>query len=203
MKRVNTLLAPFLISAGHSILRHLSLRLGQPMLKFPHEKDRILAIMGGGPAERVLTAIEEFPSIIRARAKGLSNNDDGPFPLCHADFFHSNIVVDDTFKVLGIIDWGGLCTLPLELVTFPDFLDAMPAQFDLPDKYDEDGQPKDDEQRERWSDREKYVQIVKPLESGDNVLSRYLVQAKNLALAYSMKAFKRGKLGFMMVLSMS
>ncbi|KAI0818416.1 kinase-like domain-containing protein [Xylaria sp. FL0064] len=165
-------------------------------IRFPLGKDRILEIMKGGPAQRVLAAINEFPSQIKAVARRMSCNNHGPFPLCHADFLHSNIVVDESFQVLGIIDWEGACTLPLQLVTFPGFLNVMPISFDSPDNYHEDGQPVDGQQRQRWKDREDYVQMVESVEHKDHVLSRCLRDEKSLALAYSMMAYKSGKLGF-------
>lgn len=164
--------------------------------KFPLEEDRILELMKGGPAQRVLAAINDFPSRVMAAASQILHSNHGPFPLCHADFLHSNIVVDDSFQVLGIIDWEGACTLPLQLVTFPGFLNAMPILFDSPDNYDEAGQPVDSHQRQRWEDRTDYVQMVKSAEHKDDVLSRCLGDEKSLALAYSMKAYESGKLGF-------
>ncbi|OQE41410.1 hypothetical protein PENCOP_c005G04810 [Penicillium coprophilum] len=56
----------------------------------------------------------------------------------------SNIMADEnSFNMTGIIDWEGACTVPRELIAFPDFLTAMPASFDLPEKYGHDGQPLD------------------------------------------------------------
>ncbi|CAJ2505500.1 Uu.00g128940.m01.CDS01 [Anthostomella pinea] len=71
-------------------------------------------------------------------ASRLSHMNHGPFPLCHADFLHNNIIVDESFKVLGIIDWEGACTFSLELVAFPSFLNIMPVPFDSPENYDKD-----------------------------------------------------------------
>ncbi|KAI0880715.1 kinase-like domain-containing protein [Annulohypoxylon maeteangense] len=164
--------------------------------KFPLGKDKILLGMRGGPADQVLTAIKEFPSRIKGMASRLSHNDHGPFPLSHADFFHSNIVVDKDFEVLGIIDWEGAHTLPLELITFPEFLNAMPTSFDLPENYDEDGQPVDEEGKERWKSRNNYAEMVKLAEDEDNVLSTCLSNEKGLALAYSLTSYQNGKLGF-------
>lgn len=152
--------------------------------------------MGQGPADQVLTAINEFPSRIKGMASQLSYNDHGPFPICHADFFHSNIIVKENFEVLGIIDWEGACTVPLELITFPRFLNAMPVSFDSPGNYDEDKQPLDEEEKQRWKDREEYVQMVKLAENKDSVLSKCLSNEKGLALAYCMTTYEAGKLGF-------
>ncbi|KAI1289114.1 kinase-like domain-containing protein [Xylaria venustula] len=165
-------------------------------IKFPLTTDKILEMMKGGPAQRILAAINEFPSKFKAATRQISCNNYGPFPLCHADFLHSNIIVDESFQVLGIIDWEGACALPLQLVTFPGFLNVMPISFDSPDNYYADGQPVDGQQRQRWKDREDYVQMVESVEHKDHLLSRCLTDKKSLALAYSMMAYKSGKLGF-------
>ncbi|KAI1780708.1 hypothetical protein F4818DRAFT_451082 [Hypoxylon cercidicola] len=164
--------------------------------KFPLENDEILLRMRQGPADQVLTAINEFPFRIKEMANRLSRNNHGPFPICHADFFHSNIIVGEDFKVLGIIDWEGACTVPLELISFPRFLNAMPVSFDSPGNYDENKQPLDEEEKQRWKDREEYVQMVNSAENKDSVLSECLSNEKGLALAYCMTTYKTGKLGF-------
>ncbi|KAI1170884.1 kinase-like domain-containing protein [Nemania sp. FL0916] len=164
--------------------------------KFPLGTGLILEMMKGGPAERVLQSINEFPSRIMAAASWISSNDHGPFPLCHADFYHSNIVVDENFEVLGIIDWESACTLPLELVDFPCFLSTMPISFGSPDNYDENGQPIDRELKQRWEERKDYVQMIREVEHEDNLLSTCLTNVRNLALAYLMTSYRGGKLGF-------
>ena len=63
----------------------------------------------GGPitAEEMISILSAFPHQIRALADQLSATNDGPFPLCHTDFLHSNIMVDESdFTVTGVIDWG-------------------------------------------------------------------------------------------------
>jgi hypothetical protein len=164
--------------------------------KFPRGKDEILEMMGGGPAQKVLKAINEFPSQIEVMADQLSQHEYGPFPLCHGDFLHSNMIVNESFEVIGIIDWEGACTLPLELVTFPSFLNIMPIHFGSPEGYDQDELPVDCEERQRWKERQDYVQMVKSAEENDHVLSMCLSNKKGLALAYYMNAYGNGKLGF-------
>ena len=47
----------------------------------------------------------------------------GPFPLCHMDLHYNNILVDNDFKIPGIIDWSGSQTVPLErFVICPEFV---------------------------------------------------------------------------------
>lgn len=149
------------------------------------------------PAERMISIINKFPSQIKAIANRLSISNNGPFPLCHDDFLHSNIMVDENFNVTGIIDWEGACTVPWELVAFPEFLQAMPASFDLPENYDADGQPLDERSRQTWRERRDYTEMVRAVEPGDNLLSTCLGSNRSRALAYAYGAFTSiGKLGF-------
>lgn len=78
------------------------------------------------PAERMISIINKFPSRIKAMANRLSASNNGPFPLYHDDFLHSNITVDENFSVTGIIDCEGACTVPWELVAFPNFFRPCP-----------------------------------------------------------------------------
>lgn len=119
----------------------------------------------------------------------------GPFPVCHADLIHSNIIVDKDYAVLGIIDWEGASTLPWELVEYPLFLSALPRAFSAPDSYDEKGKPLDPETKQCWQDREAYVEMVRLQEDTDHQLSECLSDAIHQGLAYTIREFKHGKLG--------
>jgi hypothetical protein len=170
-------------------------------VKFKWDKETIGRMMQRGPipAERMIAMIDQFPSQIKAMASRLSrSHNEGPFPLCHDDFLHSNIMVDEkSFNVTGIIDWEGACTVPWELVAFPEFLQAMPASFDLPQKYDGDGQPLDPEIMETWRERGEYVEMVKSVEVDDTLLSTCLGSNRSQTLAYTYGAYTSiGKLGF-------
>jgi hypothetical protein len=87
--------------------------------------------------------------------------------------------------------------VPWELIAFPEFLQAMPASFDLPEKYDRDGQPLDEEERQRWRERREYVEMVKSVELEDKLLSTCLSSNRSQTLAYAYEAYTSiGKLGF-------
>ncbi|KAH8193683.1 hypothetical protein TruAng_012153 [Truncatella angustata] len=161
--------------------------------RFPYGEDKIMQMMGGGPAQQVLKAINDFPSRIKARAGRFTQHGHGPFPLHHGDFIHSNMIVNENFEVIAVIDWEGACTLPLELVAFPGFLDVMPVEFGSPDG---NGLPADEDEKRRWEGRQHYVKMVELVEQQDHVLSGCLNDEKCLVLAYSMAAYRNGKLGF-------
>ncbi|KAJ5194458.1 hypothetical protein N7491_001796 [Penicillium cf. griseofulvum] len=170
-------------------------------VKFKLDKETITLMMQNGPArmpaEQMIAIIENFPSQIKAMATRLSLYNKGPFPLAHVDFLHSNIMVDDSFCVTGIIDWEDACTVPYELLTFPDFLTAMPVSFDLPQKYDQYGQPLGEELRELWRERGEYVKMVKSTEHKDSMLSDCLACKRSQAIAYLYGAYTSvGKLGY-------
>jgi hypothetical protein len=170
-------------------------------VKFKWNNETVTRLMQNGQApvsaEQMITIIENFPSQIKAMATRLSLYNEGPFPLAHVDFLHSNIMVDDSFCVTGIIDWEGACTVPCELLAFPDFLTAMPISFDLPQEYDQDGQPLNEELRERWRERGEYVEMVKSNEHKDSLLSACLGCKRSQAIAYLYEAYSSiGKLGF-------
>lgn len=79
------------------------------------------------PTERMISIINKFPSQIKAMANRLSTSNNRPFPLCHDDFLHSNIMVDENFNVTGIIDWEGACTVcPGSWLPFPNFFRPCP-----------------------------------------------------------------------------
>lgn len=170
--------------------------------KFPMPIDMIRKSMKGGPVEQVLKSIQGFPSAIHAMAHRLSSTDHGPFPLSHRDFFHSNIIVDQRYNILGVIDWEGACTLPWELVDFPLFLETVPVPMDAPWNYDENGQPLDKGTMLRWQERREYVWMVARAETAelaDSKLSETLADEKSQNLAYALRAYLNpGKLGFYM-----
>ncbi|KAK9773057.1 hypothetical protein AB5N19_05763 [Seiridium cardinale] len=169
--------------------------------QFPTRSLELLRQMSDGNqkqlAHEISDAIAQFPTRLAEMAKaGYMNLKAGPFPVCHTDLMHSNIVVDEGCRVLGIIDWEGACTLPWEMVEYPLFLDTIPQIFNTPDKYDRDGKPLDDDTRQCWQDRETYLGMVRSAECTDHRLSDSLGDVKSLGLAYAVRLFNAGKLGF-------
>ncbi|KAL4791729.1 hypothetical protein BDV19DRAFT_381332 [Aspergillus venezuelensis] len=110
----------------------------------------------------------------------------GPFPLHHPDPYHSNIIIDDEWAILGIIDWEGAWN--------------MPRTFDDPGKYCVDGVLKDEEGRERVEERGEYVGFVRRMEEElgvDGRLYDILSDVRIQGLAYAVKvSLDSGKMGF-------
>ncbi|RJE25089.1 Phosphotransferase enzyme family [Aspergillus sclerotialis] len=117
--------------------------------KFPLSDRDIREFTKNGPTEEILSSIHNFPRRLRKLASRISINDIGPFPLYHPDFYHSNIIVDGSFRVLGVIDWEGACTIPWDLVEPPLFLGIVPPAMDDPRNYKENGQPWDEDSIQR------------------------------------------------------
>lgn len=179
-------------------------------IEFPHSPEKIRELMRGAPeTELVLRSVESFPSRFRALAPRLvrrnkRDTDRGPFPLCHPDFYQSNVIIDETnFDVLAIIDWEGACTLPLELVQFPCFLNLMPPRLCRSEAYNADGQLYDQDDRQRLRERCEYVEMVQAHEAvqqesgagGDHMLSACLSDKVAQDMSYIMSAFQDGKMG--------
>lgn len=168
--------------------------------KFPKSSDIIRKSIGNGPVNDVLSSITSFPSRIKALANRLSSCNNGPFPLWHPDFLHSNIIIDESYRVLGVIDWEGACTVPWELVEFPLFLETVPFPMDAACNYDENGQPLNEDTRRRWQERKEYVKKVASAEVSkqmDNMLSTSLDHHGVQNLAYAVRVYlDPGKLGF-------
>jgi hypothetical protein len=50
-----------------------------------------------------------------------------PFPLCHPDLHHGDLLFDDDYNLTGVIDWSQAQTVPLErLAVSPEFV-TFPA----------------------------------------------------------------------------
>ncbi|KAB8211879.1 hypothetical protein BDV34DRAFT_219095 [Aspergillus parasiticus] len=53
-----------------------------------------------------------FNALMNDMVEELSKSDEGPFPLCHSDFGHNNMIFDDNYRLLGVIDWEGAFAAP-------------------------------------------------------------------------------------------
>jgi hypothetical protein len=65
---------------------------------------------------------QEIPSMV------LKEDTHGPFPRCHLDFHHGNILLDKDFNVVTVVDWSWAQTVPLERYSvIPEFI--QPPKF--------------------------------------------------------------------------
>ncbi|RDW67451.1 uncharacterized protein DSM5745_09317 [Aspergillus mulundensis] len=153
----------------------------------------------GSHADEILESTSSFLTLIHKAADRLSLNNNGPFPLCHGDFGHNNMVFDDSYRSLGVIDWEAAFAAPYEISgEFPLSLSVVPPAIDVPWDYDEGGRPKRPEDIERFADRDTYIAIVKQKEeelglSGECLLSKILEDSDRQYLASALRLYKRGK----------
>ncbi|KAL3469908.1 hypothetical protein BJX99DRAFT_251616 [Aspergillus californicus] len=168
--------------------------------EFTMDDNEIRNRMRGGPAEEILSSIRAFPGLLHDISGNISVNDAGPFPLYHPDLYHSNVVVNPSFEVLGVIDWEGACTVPWEMVQPPLFLGIVAPAMDDSRNYDENGRPKSPDTERRIEEVVQYVNCIQQWEERlkkDDKLSGILLNPDIQGLAYALKVYlDPGKLGF-------
>lgn len=152
-----------------------------------------------GASDEIKASIIDFPLRIRARAANIPIRDLGPFPLVHDDFGHANVVVDDNYNILGVIDWENACSMPWESIYFPLTLSVVPRPM-VPAWMYEDDIPKNEKIRVKIIEREEYVDAVRQVEERDGLpcwLSATLTDQAGQQLAYAMRLYIHdGKLGW-------
>ncbi|KAI5464388.1 hypothetical protein BGZ63DRAFT_451628 [Mariannaea sp. PMI_226] len=167
--------------------------------KFPMPEKALRSMLPPDLADELNSSIQQFPAKLAALVR-LIPLKDGPFPLYHPDLFHSNIIIDSDYNVLSIIDWENTCTVPWEVVQFPMFLASTPPPMDPPWNYDDDGEPINQEIRERWKEQKDYLQSVMEAEERrklDPMLSSTLANRDVQNLAGAIKLYlDPGKIGY-------
>jgi hypothetical protein len=156
-----------------------------------------------GPfADEILFSVSTFRKLLNDNAEWLSANNTGPFPLCHGDFGHNNILFDDKYRLLSVIDWESAFAGPCEISgEFPLSVSVIPPAMDVPWKYDETGYPKEVKDRQKFADREAYIAIVRQKEEEQGLtdgytLSSALQDSKRQYLASAMRLYQSGKPGW-------
>jgi aminoglycoside phosphotransferase (APT) family kinase protein len=105
--------------------------------------DEQLRAASGPYAAEIIASVTSFTKSIDKLAGRQSVRDHGLFPLCHGDFGHNNVIVDDKYHVLSVIDWETAFAGPWEVFgDFPLTLSTVPSAMDAPWNYDEEGSPK-------------------------------------------------------------
>ncbi|KAJ5251282.1 hypothetical protein N7489_001692 [Penicillium chrysogenum] len=165
---------------------------------FPRSEESMRAMLPEEYKDDVIESTGDYPRRIKEHRFDITVRNEGPFPLKHADFLHSNVIVDAEFNVLSIIDWEHAGTVPWERVEFPMFLYTLPPALDFPWRYDDDGKPLADDTRKLWEKREEYVRSVAEAEkemASDDGLSSILgsIYYQNLSSCYT--RYEEGKLG--------
>ena len=135
-------------------------------------------------------------------ASRLSNFDNGPFPLIHGDFGHNNAVVDDNYRIIGLIDWEMAFAAPWEIAgDFPLTLSTVPPPMDAPWNYDEVGKPRDPILAQKFANQKDYIANIKDAEDARSVtglprLLNALQDSYKQHLITAMRLYRSGKVGF-------
>jgi len=89
----------------------------------------------------------------------MSNN--GPFALRHPDLGSHNILADDEYNILSIIDWGDAHVLPIEFAEIcPDDIRVAPEVLWRNSRFDTDETVREAaELRENWASMRLYQEL--------------------------------------------
>ncbi|KAH8708352.1 hypothetical protein GQ44DRAFT_763514 [Phaeosphaeriaceae sp. PMI808] len=156
----------------------------------------------GGYAAEIILSIESFQTKLAMVASRLSKFDKGPFPLIYGDFGHNNIVVNDGYKIIGVIDWEMAWAAPWEVAgDFPLTLAVVPPAMDAPWHYDEVDNPKNTDLAKRFANQREYIANIKDAEDARSItesprLSNLLQNSPKQRLMYGMDLYSNGKAGF-------
>lgn len=156
----------------------------------------------GSFADEVSSSASSFKALVNSLAGRLSIRDRGPFPLCHGDFGHNNMIFNDKYHLLGVIDWESSFAGPWEIACeFPLALMVAPPDMDVPWNYDETGRPKDAGLQQDSVDREDYIAMVMEKEKEWGLSEKYrlstaLQDSKRQYLATAMRLYQSGKPGW-------
>lgn len=166
--------------------------------KFPLSDIFIRSTLPPDLQDEIIASIRDFPQRLKDSLKYL--NSPGPFPLAHPDLWHSNVIIDEDYNVLSIIDWENAGTVPWEAVQFPLFLFTVPPPMDAPWNYDSEGVPVSEDTRKLWDERKTYVQSVSEAEEesgSDHRLSAVLASGDLQNVATALKFYvDNGKIGY-------
>lgn len=109
-------------------------------------------------------AVSDFAHRINKFSSLISKHNNGPFRLIHPDFGHNNIIVDDDFNILSVIDWEKSFVGPPEMAArFPLRLQMYPEAI-IPLARNVEGRIIDEDWRKMAENRESYIAAVASLE---------------------------------------
>lgn len=153
----------------------------------------------GSHAPKIIPSVSSFAKSIGELADTLSAHNHGPFPLCHGDFVHKNIIVDNNYDILGVIDWEMAFAGPWEI--FGDSLltlSTVPSAIDAPWNYNDDGSPRNADLIEQLADQKEYVEAVRQEENSNprNIhhFSEALGDSRRQRMATAVRIYQDGKI---------
>ena len=160
--------------------------------------ERLEEMYGKEQGNRIKASILAFPPGLTKLAATIPVRNHGPFPLIHSDFALWNVVVDDNYKVLGVIEWEYAQSGPWEMVHFPTCFMPAPVPMGPSEWSDDAGTP--DWLKVSFREMEGYVDVVRQAERAKNLsptLSAVLSDPAGRDLAYAMRLYTvDGKHGY-------
>jgi Phosphotransferase enzyme family len=157
----------------------------------------------GSYAAELIPNITSFPTKLAMMASRLSDFDKGPFPLIHGDFGHNNVVVNNDYQIIGVIDWEKAFAAPWEVAgDYPLTLSTVPPAMDAPSNYNEMGKPTDPILAKKFASQKDYIANIKDAEDARSIteLPRLLNllqdSCKQRLITAMMRLYPSGKVGF-------
>jgi hypothetical protein len=157
----------------------------------------------GTYAAELVPSIESFPRKLAMVAGRLSKFDKGPFPLIHGDYGHNNVVVDDDYQIIGVIDREKAFAAPWEVAgDFPLNLSTVPPAMDAPWNYDEVGKPRDPILAKKFASQKDYIANIRDAEYARSItelpclLNLLQDSCKQRLMTAITRLYPSGKVGF-------
>lgn len=160
--------------------------------KFPCKEATVRFRTPAYLAEEVVAAIRSFPSGIRDLARWFPFQD-GPFPLIHTDLYSSNIIIDEDYNVLSVIDWESAFVGPWELVEFNKELSVVPSVMDGPHYHETESRVA------MCLAHAEFLKLVRAVEGRrrlDEKLSAMLADEEVQAFSHAFWLYGEGRIGF-------
>ncbi|THY22407.1 hypothetical protein D6D01_06312 [Aureobasidium pullulans] len=170
-------------------------------VSFGLEEER-LRQASGKYAEEVVASTALFKRSIADLANKISTpiNNRGPFPSIRGDFGHHNILVDDDYRVKGVIDFEYTFAGPVEIAaSFPKNLFPMPRVADAPWNYDADGNAIPQDLVQTLMYQKNYIKAVEMEVSRlgkDRILSTAMLDPERQQLGKALRSFREGVAAF-------
>ena len=161
-------------------------------IKYPYRENVIRERTPPDLVEEVLQSIRSLPARLEEFARKCHFRE-GPFPLFHTDFYTSNMIIDEQFNLLAVIDWEDAIIAPWELVEFAKELSIVPPAMDGPLYRDTEAK------RQLNAERGEYIEIARKVEMRrglDNRLSSTLANSAVQNFAHAMWLYEDGRIGF-------
>ena len=161
--------------------------------------ERLKELYGEENGKELDASMVAFPNKLKKLAATIPTRNSGPFPLIHVDFGFWNVVVDDDYKILGLIDWESAHVQPWESVRFPLCVGPSPAPMGPPQWYDAGGVPLTEDLKKGLEEEKDYVDAVRRYEEARGLsptLSNVLGDRAGQDLAYALHCYGEGMHGW-------